>query len=178
MNTLNLLVLLAILAIAVFCDIRVQKIPNALILAGLALGFGLSMLPQGLGVMQALGGFCIGFGIFLPLYAMRILGAGDVKLMAVVGAFLGVTGTIGAMLMGLAAGGVFAIGYAAFLGRLGKIFSNVRDMVFDSIVRVVNGQVPRLLPAQTQVKMPYSLAIASGVLIFVFVRYRYTGSIA
>lgn len=173
----NLFVLLAILVGAVFCDLRMRKIPNALIVAGLVLGFALSMLPDGVGVMEALGGFAIGFGVFLPLYAIRIFGAGDVKLMAVVGVFLGVSGTLAAMLFGLAAGGLLALGYALYLKRLGAIVNNVRAMIFDAVVRVAGGQAPQLLPPETQVKMPYSLAIASGVLVFVFFRYRYTGSI-
>jgi prepilin peptidase CpaA len=178
MNKLHLLALLVVLAVAVGCDIRVRKIPNSLILTGLALGFGFALLPGGAGLLGALAGFGLGLGLFLPLYALRVLGAGDVKLMAVVGAFLGVDGTLGAMLMGLLAGGLLALGYGLYLRRLGLVLSNVRGMVFDSIVRLLNGQAPRVLPATGQAKMPYSLAIASGVLMFVFVRYQYTGSLA
>ena len=178
MNTINLLALLAILAVAVFCDLRVRKIPNSLILLGLALGFGLSMLPTGPGVLAAAGGFGLGFAAFLPLYALRVLGAGDVKLMAVAGSFLGVAGTFGAMLMGLLAGGVLAVGYGLFLGRLGAVFSNLRGIVLDVCVGVLHGRAPQIRAVASPVKLPYSLAIASGVLIFVFIRYQYTGALA
>lgn len=178
MNTINLLVLLAVLAAAVFCDLRVRKIPNPLILAGLALGFGLSMLPAGVGALDAAAGFGLGFGAFLPLYALHVLGAGDVKLMAVVGSFLGLDGTLGAMLMSLLAGGVLAIGYGLLLKRLGTILGNLRGMVFDACLSVLQGRAPQVSALTSPVKLPYSLAIASGVLIFVFIRYQYTGALA
>lgn len=178
MSTLKLMVLLVILAIAVACDIRTRRIPNALVLVALALAFTFTALSEDVGPMQALGGFLIGFGAFFPLYLMRVLGAGDVKLTAVTGAFLGVNATLGAMLAGMAAGGVLAIGYSLYLGRLGEMLRGVRFMLYDSVLRIAGGSLPR--PAEyagTGIRLPYSLAIASGVLIILFLRYWYTGSI-
>jgi prepilin peptidase CpaA len=178
MNTITILVLLGLLALAVFFDLRARKIPNKLILLGLALGFGLASLQETTGLMDALAGFGIGFAVFLPLYVLRIFGAGDVKLMAVVGSFLGVTGTIGAMLSGLVAGGVLTIGYGLYLGRLREILRNTWFMVCHFGTSLAGGQMPQAAetPA-TQIKLPYSLAIASGVLILVSVRYWFTGAI-
>jgi prepilin peptidase CpaA len=178
MNAISVLVLLVILAAAVVCDIRMRKIPNRLIVAGLLLGFGGAMLPGGLGAMEALSGFGIGFGVFLPLYMLRVLCAGDVKLMAVVGAFLGTGATLGAMLFGLAAGGVIAVGYGLYLGRLGAILGNIRDLLYHSILSLAGGHLPQAgLPPGQGTRLPYSLAIASGVAIFVALRYQHIGSI-
>ena len=175
---IKIIVLLAILGIAVVCDLRSRRIPNALVLAGLALAFGFSALSDDVGPKQALGGFLIGFGAFFPLYLVRVLGAGDVKLTAVTGAFLGINATLGAMLAGMAAGGVLAIGYSLYLGRLGEMLRGVRLMLYDAVVRVASGSLPK--PAEyagTGIRLPYSVAIASGVLILLFMRYWYTGSI-
>lgn len=178
MNAISVLVLLVILVAAVVCDIRMRKIPNRLIVTGLVLGFGGAMLPGGLGAMQALAGFGVGFGVFLPMYMLRVLGAGDVKLMAVVGAFLGTGATLGAMLFGLAAGGVIAVGYGLYLGRLGAILGNTRDLLYHSLLSLASGRLPQpALPADQATRLPYSLAIGSGVLILVALRYQHTGSI-
>ncbi len=61
-------------------------------------GYGfVSSLPGALGLWKALAGLGLGLLIMLPLYMLRALGAGDVKLMAMVGAFLGPNATIGAI---------------------------------------------------------------------------------
>jgi len=178
MNTISVLVLLVILVAAAVCDIRMRKIPNRLIVTGLVLGFGGALLPDGLGALQALSGFGIGFGVFLPMYMLRVLGAGDVKLMAVVGAFLGTGATLGAMLAGLVAGGVIAVGYGLYLGRLGAILANTRDLLYHSILSLAGGHLPQAVPPAGQAaRLPYSLAIASGVAIFVALRYQHSGSI-
>src|SRR5687768_11743315 len=84
--------LLALLGSAMWCDIRTRRIPNKLVLVGLATSF----VAQGLrgldGTQAWFLGTLAGFGLLLPLYVIRAMGAGDVKLMAMVGSFLGPAG--------------------------------------------------------------------------------------
>jgi prepilin peptidase CpaA len=58
------------------------------------------------------------------MYAMRALGAGDVKLMAMIGAFVGPGAVAGITLLTLLAGGVLALGVAGFNGRLKVMLFN------------------------------------------------------
>ena len=62
-----------------------------------------------IGVVQSLLGLAAGLALFMPLYLLRALGAGDVKLLAMVGAWLGAPLLLGAALLTLLAGGAMAL---------------------------------------------------------------------
>ena len=85
-------------------------------------------LPDG-----AAGGLLLGFAIMLPLYVLHAMGAGDVKLMAMVGAFLGLDETLQAVLCAFIVGGVGAIGFALLKGRVGRMLRNARDVLCDLV---------------------------------------------
>ena len=61
------------------------------------------------GFLTGAGGVAVGMGVFLPFYLSRGMGAGDVKLMGTVGAFLGPKYALLASGLCLGAGGVLAI---------------------------------------------------------------------
>ena len=99
-SLLCLALLAGLLAAALWHDLRTRRIPNRLVLWGTVGGVVLnSMLPAGaglfqqpfggLGLLQSLAGAAAGLALLLPMYLLRALGAGDVKLMAMCGAFLG-----------------------------------------------------------------------------------------
>ncbi len=82
-------VLIGLLGVAVVSDLRRHRIPNLLILVGLVLGLLSQTYSGGVsGLGDGLLGLLIGFGMFLPMYALGGMAAGDVKLMAVAGSFL------------------------------------------------------------------------------------------
>ncbi len=90
MNLYIAILVLAALIIAVVTDLKDQRIPNwltfTLALAGLAF-HGVTGGLDGLGF--SLIGLAIGLGVMLPPYLIGVMGGGDVKLMAAVGACLG-----------------------------------------------------------------------------------------
>lgn len=99
--------------IAAFKDVRFRRIPNALILAGAAVGFLLQGWAAGAGgVLAAIYGLLVGLAILLPGYLMGFTGAGDAKLMAAIGTFLGPVGVLQAALISIFVGGVIALGFA------------------------------------------------------------------
>ncbi len=129
--------LLALLLAATWFDVRSHRIPNKLVfwgaLAGVLLHVALpegrgfiSSLPGGLGFLDALAGLGIGLAVFLPVYLLRAMGAGDVKLMAMVGAFLGPEQIWGAML-GVALAGGSPLGGATFLAAARALGSEEAD---------------------------------------------------
>jgi prepilin peptidase CpaA len=86
--------MLVLAAIAAICDLRNGKIPNRLILAGLAFGLCWSYLNGGAeGLLRGVAGFGVGFVLLLPGYLLRFTGAGDLKLLATLGLLSG-PGTI------------------------------------------------------------------------------------
>jgi prepilin peptidase CpaA len=84
------LAILALVSAAAISDLRTRKIPNPLLLTGLILGLGLSLMTKGTdGLLSSLAGFGLGFALLLPGYLLRFTGAGDVKLLATLGVFSG-----------------------------------------------------------------------------------------
>lgn len=161
--------LVIILVIAVYFDLKSRRIPNALVIAGLALSFGLRMFCVG-DQFQLWGlGLLIGFGMFFPLYVLRAMGAGDVKLMAMTGAFLGPHSAFAAVLMTLLAGGLLSMTVALCNGALLRTLGNLRFMVTHSIVKAVSGFGAQIeAPPTSTGNVPYAVAIALGTFIQIF----------
>ena len=91
-------------------DIRTRRVPNVLTLGAVVA----ALLVRGyfagwLGVFSGVLGWLVGLMVLLPLFAMRGLGGGDVKLLAAFGAFVGVSTVLWTTAFGTIAGGVFAI---------------------------------------------------------------------
>lgn len=176
MTSLPLLVLCALLALAVWNDLRTRRIPNALVFGGAALGVllntalpagdGLFIQPfGGIGFFMSLAGLGVGLGLLLPMYALRALGAGDVKLMAMLGAFVGPWTVAGITLLTLLAGGVLALAVAGYNGRLKLMVGNTWQMLKYSMLRSLAGEVAKVeAPAAPSGRLPYAVAIAAGAL--------------
>ena len=164
----NALLLVLIFTAMVF-DIRSHRIPNFLVLAGLCVGLALHTFSTGgSGIGYALTGLAVGFGLFIPLYMFRAMGAGDVKLMAMVGAFLGPASTLGAVLTTLLAGGLLAIAVALWKGVLSTMVTNIRFMMTHASVSAMSGVGMGIEPlSTTAAKLPYAVAIAAGTLVHV-----------
>ncbi|MYM23139.1 hypothetical protein GTP46_10830 [Duganella sp. FT135W] len=181
MTFLPLVVLCVLLALAVWNDLRTRRIPNALVFGGAVLGLLFNAaLPAGdglfiqvfggIGLLSALGGLAIGLCLLLPMYAMRALGAGDVKLMAMIGAFVGPGAVAGITLLTLLAGGVLALVVAGFNGRLKVMLFNTWHMIKYSMLRSLAGEVPKMdAPAAASGRLPYAVAIAAGAAPYLIV---------
>jgi prepilin peptidase CpaA len=124
--------LLLLLLAAALHDIHSRRIPNALVLTGVIAGVSFnSLLPEGtggLGAFASLAGMVAGLLLLLPLYLFRAMGAGDIKLMSMIGSFLGVAEVMHAFIYVLLAGGLLATGMIwarrkpqAMPGRIRKI---------------------------------------------------------
>ena len=166
---LKVLLLLLLVFAAVGFDLRSHRIPNWLVLSGMLIGIAFhGLLAYGWGVGYALKGAAVGLGFFLPLYFLRGMGAGDVKLMAMAGTFLGPTSALGAVLTTLIVGGVLALGAALWKGALPLMLSNIRFMFTHAGVRALSGAGAGMggMPASAG-KLPYAVAIAAGTFIHV-----------
>ncbi len=142
-------------------DIASRRIPNWLVGAGLLGGLGVSSLtPDGIGPGSSLLGAVAGFSVLLPLYLLRAMGAGDVKLMAAVGAFLGPLPVVGAALLTFVSGGVLSLTVALWSKSLGRVLSNLRLMGLVALTGRATGMALR--DVQTTGRLPYALAIAVG----------------
>ncbi len=153
------ILLLGLLGVAVASDLRRHRIPNFLVLLGLALGLAGQAYSAGIsGLSNGVLGMLIGFAIFLPLYALGGMAAGDVKLMAMVGVFLTPQGALWAALFSLITGGL--CGFLIVLVR-GQLF-----MTFSRYWLMLRARA-YFAPAADEVAgkpFPYSVAILLGTL--------------
>ena len=91
-DSFAVLALSVVLCAAAWSDWRVRKIPNVLIVVGTVLAFAAAGVARGGdGLLDCAAGLGVGFALMLPGFLLGFTGAGDVKLLAVVGAFLGPT---------------------------------------------------------------------------------------
>ena len=176
MHPLTIGFLLSLLLAAAWHDIRTRRIPNALVFSGAVLGLLLNTaLPPeigGLGLPGSLAGLGVGFILLLPLYLLRAMGAGDVKLMAMTGAFLGVHDVIAAFLCILLAGGVLALGMAWRQHKLSWAVHRLKMMLIIG-ARKEAVEIPPMtvhLPRNGKAAgLPYGVAIASGTAVYLAV---------
>lgn len=140
-----------------------QRIPNWLVLSGMLVGLATNALvPGGLGLGAATVGLAAGLFAFLPFFFLRLLGAGDVKLIAMVGSFLGAAHLVGAMLATFLAGGMLAIAFAWRAGQLARIAGNIRLILYGMLMSTALPGAPTVAPAPPTLRMPYGIAIAVG----------------
>jgi len=174
LDLLPALVLLLVFAFALWHDVRSRRIPNQLIVLGSLAGFLLHLLlPSGSGlftppigsqgILFSVSGFVLGLLLLLPFYAIRTLGAGDVKLMALVGAFIGPWGVMGATLLTMLVGGVLALVVAACSGQLLQVTVNIQQMLYGlRLGGFGRTRAPLDKPAIVTGKLAYAIAIAGG----------------
>ena len=99
------------MAMACITDVRQRRIPNPLVATVLVAGFLVSTAfePVVPGMLRALAGVGVGLAIWIPGWLLRMMGAGDVKLFAAAGAWLGPSGTVNASIAAAVVGGLLAL---------------------------------------------------------------------
>jgi len=119
-NVSGIIILLSVvLIIASVTDLRSQRISNRLTYSTMIFALFYYSLTSGLaGFLQSICGLSLGLVLLIGLYLLGGMGAGDVKLMAAVGALLGPHGVFDAFLGTALAGGIYALIILALKGYL------------------------------------------------------------
>lgn len=169
-------VLLALLLVAAITDYRTFRIPNWLTGGGLlfALVYTALVPPEyNASWWWAPAGALLGFVITVPMYVLRTMGAGDVKLMTMVGAFVGSTGTLYAIVFSFITAGVAAIAFAASKGLIPRMFANVRRLLVGMVWSAVGGIRPtaQIHEKESVGKLAYGISIAIGTTAYVVAQH-------
>jgi prepilin peptidase CpaA len=149
-------------------DIRSRRIPNVLTFGAAAGGMGFALAKGGLvGLAWSAAGWGVGAGLLLPLFALRGIGGGDVKLLAALGAWLGPGPTVWLAIWSAVAGGPLALGVAFANGYAKQAFGNLWGLLTYwrvAGIRPHPGLTLESAPA-TAPRLPYALPIAAGLLL-------------
>jgi len=149
-------------------------LPNVLTLGSAALALIAASSAAGwAGVGAAAIGWLIGLAIFFPVFFLRGMGGGDVKLMAALGAWLGVPDVLRLALFTALAGGVLALLVASRRGYARKLVANVLAIVtFWRVMGMQPHPIFRLdaVDAPQRLRLPYAIPIAVGLLVTLWLR--------
>jgi prepilin peptidase CpaA len=155
------LLLVAILLLAVWFDVREQRIPNWLTAGGLAVALLLrAALGTGALWVGLLGG-ALGFSLGILLFAAGAMGAGDAKLLATVGLLLGFDTFLRCLPLIGALGGLLALAVTIQKGTVIPTLVRFRELLFYVVSFGRIGE-RRTLSMPGAVTVPYGVAVALG----------------
>lgn len=152
--------LIALLVVCVITDLKERKIYNKVLLPFLIVGLMLNAVGGISGLAYALGGTAIGFTILLIPYFLGGMGAGDVKLLAVIGGLKGTMFVLTTALYMALAGGILAL--CVILFRKGALYRIKQIAMFLGGLRS-GMKIPVFLDKEAlNATYPYGVAIAIG----------------
>lgn len=166
-----------IVAVAVLCcgaceeDLRRRRIPNWLTFGAALGGVGFSAFGGGpWGAALAVAGWAAGAALLFPWFALGGMGAGDVKLVAAIGAWLGPAAVLWVVLFTAVAGGVLAVVVSLAHGYLRTALRNLWGLI--GYWRVAGLKpLPHLTLGEAKgPRLPYALPIAAGTLLTLWLR--------
>jgi len=158
-------VVLVLSVVACVCDLRTRRIPNLLSFGGAALALAYSTWVGGVGgLVTSAGGWLVGVALFFPMFALGGMGAGDVKLAACIGAWLGPMAAVFVALYSAIAGGVLAVLVALATGYFKQAVGNVWLLLAHWRVVGVRPLPELTLQTARGPRLPFALPIAAGAI--------------
>jgi len=162
---------LSVSTVAGVIDLRTGRIPNVLTFGASVLGLVVGAATEGLpGVWESLAGWSVGCALFLPFFLLGGMGAGDVKLLAALGAWLGPSTIAFAALYAGVTGGVMAIVVSAARGYLKQMLVNVWGLLMFWRLAGVQPMPGLTLRTAASPRLPYAVPIAAGTVAALWFR--------
>ncbi|HJV46795.1 MAG TPA: prepilin peptidase [Bacillota bacterium] len=149
--------LIMILIVSFVTDMRHRRILNSVTLPAMGIGLVYHLIDSGWnGLVFSGEGLLLGMGLLLIPFLLGGMGAGDVKLLAAVGAIKGVTFVFYAFIFTSIIGGLLAIAILIYQKEL-----------IPAMKRIFFALIPGtgIQPSTTQLSMPYGVAIVFGTLL-------------
>ena len=157
------------LIVAAVIDGKQLKVPNWITYPMIVAGWAYSMAYFGWpGLGWSLLGTAVGLGLLLPAYAIGGMGAGDVKLMAGIGAWVWTSVTVYSFCVSAILGGVIAVGMVLYR----RVWNKHRDQFFMIVNEIASVRNPDQLATiaadrkPTMMLLPYGIPIAIGTITY------------
>lgn len=169
-EVLALAVLLAV--VAGWTDLRSRRIPNWLTVPAFVVGIAVNTILNGReGLKASLLGALLGFGLLLPFYLLRSMGAGDLKFVVALGAFTGPGRLVEVLIGSVFVAGAMALILVIYKGRLLDTLRNIGHI----LVSLVTFRLPGphvTLDDPNSLKIPKGVALALTVVFYAFLQLR------
>jgi len=152
---------------AAWCDLRYRRIPNVITLPAVVVALCLhGATHSGPGLLLSLAGMLAAAALVLPGYMLGFTGAGDVKLLAAVGALLAFPAALFAALLSLVFSGVLSLALSLWRRNLSRLLHSTWGMGRWLLIRSTGA--PVAAPATSAQGVPLGVAIAAATLFVVF----------
>lgn len=160
------MIVLTFTFIAVAFDLNSEKIPNFWILSGWTAGFLFGFSQRGFG-----GIFSYLSGIFVPLlllsflFFFRVMGAGDIKLLSVIGGFMGPFSILWCIFYSFLSAGLLSFALLCACGNLKDRFQYFFTYLQNTIL--TKQRLPYRIPGKNRAEhLHFSVAVLLGVLLW------------
>jgi prepilin peptidase CpaA len=154
--------LVFVLSCCVF-DVRTRRIPNAISAPAILIGLILNGLYFGsAGLLASAGGVVVMIAVLIAPFALGGIGAGDVKMMAAVGAFLGPRLAILGLALGMGVGGIVMAVHLVRLGRLTEKVGALQAMISSAVVTRSTAPLRVAADDPGAISLPYSVPLGLG----------------
>lgn len=163
-------VLLATLA--GWTDLRARRIPNWITVPAFIVGVTVNTILNGReGLKAALLGAVLGFGLLLPFFLLRSMGAGDLKFVVALGAFTGPGRLVDVLIGSVFVAGAMALALVIYKRRLLQTFRNIGHILISLITfRLPGSHVT--LDDPNSLKIPKGVALSLTVVFYAFLQLR------
>ena len=164
-------IVVGIVLAAVGWDLSTKRIPNSLTFGAAIVAICVQMYTGGWSAAgMSLAGWAAGVALFFPFFALGGMGAGDVKLLGAIGAWLGPIAVVWVALFSSIAGGVMALTVALASGYLTQAIANIWGLL--TYWRIAG---PRPSPALTLSnhrgpRLAYAVPVLAGLMVTLWLR--------
>lgn len=163
-RTLSFIVSAAVVLVAAVIDARERRIPNWLAGPYLLIGLSLRWVMEGpVGLWEGLAAASMALLATVPIYLLGGIGMGDCKLLAAVGAWLGLHQMVYVLFGTALAGGILAVWFAWRSGQLVRALRSTVSVVTGWTRHGIRKNLEVSLDNPSALSMPYGPAIAAGV---------------
>ena len=159
-------------ASAGWMDLRTRRIPNWITVPAFVIGVAANTIVNGRsGLKASLLGALLGFGLLLPFYLLRSMGAGDLKFVVALGAFTGPGRLLDVLIGSVFVAGAMALILVIYKRRLLETLRNIGHI----LVSLVTFRLPGAhvtLDNPNSLRIPKGVALSLTVVFYAFLEIR------